>query len=86
MLTTFIVEAPDSFALLERVAQLFRRKQAQVQYLTFANRRANAPARVAVVVDVDQELGARLERSLWKLIDVSSVTAVRDVETEDQTA
>jgi acetolactate synthase small subunit len=71
VLTTFIVEFKDAYLALERVAQLFRRQQVQIEYLTLAHR--SILMRLTIVAHLDERPARRLEMLLWKQVNVVSV-------------
>jgi len=70
---TLVVSVEDKPGVLTRVASLFRRRGYNIESLTVGHTNEPGVSKMTLVIDADDETVARLEASLYKLVNVLSV-------------
>lgn len=75
-LYTFVVHVEDKPGVLNRVASLFRRRAFNIESLTVGHSQEAGVSRMTIVMEANPTIAARVEASLYKLINVIRVEDV----------
>lgn len=74
---TFEIQAEDCPDVLPRVVMLFHRLNIEIQALYMVRRAASRTTRLNVTIEADPTTYSRLEATLYKIVQVRSVSTAR---------